>query len=112
MFKVKNNIKCVPLQIITQKQITREQGWGSGQESTWPENSNDREVLVDYACFPGIMITAENPAQIFASGAGAINMQQTLLSMHLNRPFHRFLSIFFMDKSRKIRRLRCKERGK
>ena len=56
------------------------------------------------------MITAQNPAQIFASGVGATYIQQKLLSMHLNRPFHGFLSILLMARLGKIRRLHWKER--
>ena len=49
-------------------------------------------------CVPGIMITAQNSAQIFPSGVDATYIQQKLLSMHLNRPFHGFLSVLLMDK--------------
>ena len=58
------------------------------------------------------MITAQNSAQIFASGVGTSYIQQKLLSMHLNRPFHGFRSILLMNKLGKIRRLRWKEHFK
>ena len=49
----KDIIKCFTLQTITQKQITRKQrGAVVRARYTWPENSNYREVLVDYALFP------------------------------------------------------------